>query len=63
MVTLLVVFLFFLLMVLGMAVGVLLGRKPIAGSCGGLGSVGVEKACGCTDSCKNSYEQKSPLDK
>ena len=29
-----------------MAVGVLLGRKPIAGSCGGLGAVGVEGDCG-----------------
>ncbi|MCG6116690.1 MAG: (Na+)-NQR maturation NqrM [Aquimonas sp.] len=29
-----------------MAVGVLLGRKPIQGSCGGLGAVGVEGDCG-----------------
>lgn len=29
-----------------MAVGVLLGRKPIAGSCGGLGAVGLQGDCG-----------------
>lgn len=33
--------------VLAMAVGVLLGRAPIAGSCGGLGRLGL----GC-DSCE-----------
>lgn len=28
-----------------MAVGVLSGRSPIKGSCGGLGAVGVDSAC------------------
>lgn len=51
MLTLLVVFAVFLFTVLAMAIGVMFGRKPIAGSCGGLGAVGVEKACGCKDSC------------
>jgi hypothetical protein len=35
------------LAILGMAVGVLLGRRPIAGSCGGLGQLGL--ACGSCD--------------
>lgn len=34
------------LVVVGMSVGVMMGRKPIAGSCGGIGATGVEKACG-----------------
>lgn len=34
------------LVVVGMSVGVMMGRKPIAGSCGGIGATGVEKSCG-----------------
>lgn len=37
-------FVFGLVMIL-MAVGVLLGKKPIKGSCGGLGSLGLGQAC------------------
>lgn len=40
-----------LVVVLAMAIGVLAGRKPIAGSCGGLSAVGVEKACDCDKPC------------
>ena len=42
-------FLAFLLMslvVVGMSVGVMMGRKPIAGSCGGIGATGLDKSCG-----------------
>jgi hypothetical protein len=28
------------------SVGVLMGRAPIAGSCGGLGALGLKKDCG-----------------
>lgn len=34
------------LIVVGMSVGVMMGRKPIAGSCGGIGATGLDKACG-----------------
>ncbi|ASP39757.1 ApbE family protein [Bacterioplanes sanyensis] len=34
-----------LVIVAGMAVGVLLGRKPLAGSCGGMNAVGLDGAC------------------
>lgn len=50
------IFLVFIIVMLVMAVGVIFGRKPISGSCGGLGAVGVERACGCKDVCKNEGE-------
>ncbi|MCV6612948.1 MAG: (Na+)-NQR maturation NqrM [Amphritea sp.] len=31
--------------IVAMAVGVIMGRKPIAGSCGGLANVGIEGDC------------------
>ena len=43
--TWLLVFGLMLLVVLGMAVGVIMGRKPIAGSCGGIANLGIEKEC------------------
>lgn len=41
--TWLLVFVCMLLVVLAMAVGVIMGRKPIAGSCGGIANLGIEK--------------------
>ena len=43
--TWLIVFLTMLLVVAAMAVGVMFGRKPIAGSCGGIAALGIEKEC------------------
>ncbi|MFT6267736.1 MAG: hypothetical protein ACJAVV_000535 [Alphaproteobacteria bacterium] len=42
---------FFLLMSLAMAIGYIFQKKSIAGSCGGLGALGVEKACDCPEPC------------
>ena len=33
------------LVIAGMAVGVLAGRPPIKGSCGGMGALGIDTAC------------------
>jgi hypothetical protein len=33
------------LVIAGMAVGVLAGRSPIKGTCGGMGALGVDTAC------------------
>lgn len=34
-----------------MAVGYLFQKKTISGSCGGLGAVGIDKACDCPEPC------------
>ncbi|MDH5184718.1 MAG: (Na+)-NQR maturation NqrM [Gammaproteobacteria bacterium] len=52
-----VVFTFMLVIVLLMAVGVVMGRKPISGSCGGMSALGMKSACdACSGKgdCKNS---------
>ena len=33
------------LVIAGMAIGVIMGRAPIKGSCGGMGAVGIDAAC------------------
>ena len=43
--TILVTFMVMLLVITAMAVGVLLGRKPIQGSCGGMSALGMETEC------------------
>jgi hypothetical protein len=44
-----VLLLFFLLM----SIGYIVKRTAVAGSCGGLGTLGIEKACDCDDPCDN----------
>ncbi len=51
MVTFILAFGFFLLMFVAMGIGYLFQKKSIAGSCGGLGALGVEKACDCPEPC------------
>lgn len=40
-----IVFVVMLLLVVAMSVGVILGKKPIAGSCGGMSALNMEVAC------------------
>ncbi|MBT1451102.1 (Na+)-NQR maturation NqrM [Glaciecola sp. XM2] len=49
--TFILAFGFFLLMVLAMGVGYIFQKKSISGSCGGLGALGVSKACDCPEPC------------
>ena len=48
----LVTFGIIVLLVVLMAVGVIFGRKPIAGSCGGYKALEVECAAGCKNPCE-----------
>ena len=45
MTTLLLSFALLLCVILAMSVGVLLGRKPIKGSCGGMSALGMKTSC------------------
>ena len=43
--TFVAVFAIFLFLVGAMSIGVMLGRKPLKGSCGGMSALGMETAC------------------
>jgi hypothetical protein len=59
----LVTFGIIVLLVLLMAVGVIFGRKPIAGSCGGYKALEVECAAGCKNPCeKRQARMKAKLE-
>ncbi|MCH2567452.1 MAG: (Na+)-NQR maturation NqrM [Pseudomonadales bacterium] len=53
-------FVFLLLMVGIMAIGVLSGRHPITGSCGGLNNLGVDGACEICGGDMSKCENASP---
>ncbi|MDO4708471.1 MAG: (Na+)-NQR maturation NqrM [Pseudomonadota bacterium] len=58
--TLIATFIVLLLVIAGMAVGVMLGRKPIAGSCGGIANLGLEKECGICGNDFSKCREKQP---
>jgi len=51
MVTFLLTFAVFVLVVFAMSLGWLIKRKSIQGSCGGIASLGLEKVCDCPEPC------------
>mgnify|MGYP004701334143 CR=1 FL=1 len=53
----LLTFVVMLIVFAAMAVGYVLQRKTIAGSCGGLSSIGLEKACDCDNPCEKRKER------
>lgn len=57
-VTVLISFLVMLLVIAGMAIGVMNGRKAISGSCGGLGS-GRCELCSGQRNCRKAREEES----
>lgn len=62
----LITFAAMLLCVAAMAVGVMAGRKPIAGSCGGMGAAGIDGSCaicgGDTDKCEEINQDPGAQD-
>ncbi|MFT4926137.1 MAG: hypothetical protein ACI8WB_002235 [Phenylobacterium sp.] len=51
MTTFLMTFGVFLIVTVAMSVGYIFQKKSIAGSCGGLGALGIDKACDCPEPC------------
>jgi hypothetical protein len=57
--TIILTFVVLLFVVVAMSVGVILGRKPISGSCGGLANVGIEGKCSiCGDDPQKCDEEQ-----
>ena len=54
--TLLLSFIVILLVITGMSVGVMNGRRAISGSCGGVGSGGCEL---CSGNCRNKRAKEN----
>ncbi len=50
-------FIIMLIVVVAMAIGYIVQRKTIAGSCGGLDALGIEKACDCEKPCEKRQER------
>ncbi len=48
----------FSLVIAAMAVGVIFGRKPIKGSCGGMSSLGIDTACDICGGDANKCEEE-----
>ena len=59
--TFLLVLLIVVLLVAGMSVGVIFGRKPISGTCGGIGALGISSSCdicgGNTQKCEEENQR------
>lgn len=54
----LLTFAFFLIIVAAMAIGVIIQQKSLAGSCGGLSTLGIDKACNCEKPCEKRQERE-----
>jgi hypothetical protein len=62
MTTLLIVFIVMVLFVILMSAGLLLGGKPISGSCGGMSAVGMKGACDvCGGDLEKCESSKDPI--
>ena len=57
-----VVFAVMLMLVIAMSVGVILGRKPISGSCGGMSALGMEVACDVCKGDKSKCDKESDME-
>lgn len=55
--TFIMVFALFVIVVLAMAIGYIVQRKTISGSCGGISTLGMEKACDCDEPCEKRKDR------
>lgn len=53
-----IVFIFMVVLVTAMSIGVLMGRKPISGSCGGMSALGMDVACDICKGDKNICDEE-----
>lgn len=58
--TLVLTFVVMLLLVAGMAIGVIFGRRPIAGSCGGMKALGLDVGCEVCGGDPNRCDSRGP---
>ncbi len=58
MLTVALTFLFMLLIVVAMSIGVIMGRKAISGSCGGISTLGMKVVCDICAGDKNKCEKE-----
>ncbi|WP_299020559.1 (Na+)-NQR maturation NqrM [uncultured Photobacterium sp.] len=63
--TLLLTLMIFLLVIVAMAIGWIIKKKTISGSCGGLASVGIDRECDCEETCETHqlYQIQEPQKK
>ncbi|MDO4434119.1 MAG: (Na+)-NQR maturation NqrM [Alysiella sp.] len=53
----LITIVFFLSVILAMAIGYIVKRREIKGSCGGIANLGIEKVCDCDTPCDRRRKQ------
>ena len=58
----LIVFSVMLILIAAMSVGVLMGKEPISGSCGGMSAQGMEVACDVCGGDKTKCENEDEYD-
>ena len=62
--TFIAAFVLLLLVVAAMAIGYILKRRTISGSCGGMANLGIDKVCDCDNPCarrRAATEQRQRL--
>ena len=63
MATFLITFVIFLTVTTAMAVGYIFQKKSIAGSCGGLGAIGIENSCDCPEPCDKRRRREAKAER
>ncbi len=56
--TFILTFGFLMVIAAAMAIGYIIQQKTLAGSCGGLSSVGIDKECNCDSPCEKRQERE-----